>query len=193
MKYSYAALFMGLASVASANTNSSMASDMPSYTTSTVYSTQEVTITSCAPTVTSCPASSTMVVTSVVAVSTTVCPVTANSAAAAAAAPSSSAESMMAAASSSMAPNAEAASATTTVFASPCPSSASSSANDMVTRSAASSATVTAPKFTSIPVNGTMTGATGTSSMMPVFTGAASKVAGSVGGVVVALAAAFAL
>jgi len=48
-----------------------------SMTTSTVYSTQEITITSCAPTVTNCPAESTTVVTSVIAVSTTVCPVTA--------------------------------------------------------------------------------------------------------------------
>ncbi|GLB11976.1 hypothetical protein AtubIFM57258_009253 [Aspergillus tubingensis] len=45
-------------------------------TTSTVYSTKEVTITSCAPTVTNCPANSVTVVTSTIAVSTTVCPVT---------------------------------------------------------------------------------------------------------------------
>lgn len=43
--------------------------------TSTVYSTQEITITSCAPTVTNCPAKSTTVITSVIAVSTTVGPV----------------------------------------------------------------------------------------------------------------------
>ena len=48
----------------------------PRMTTSTVYETQTFTITSCAPTVTDCPAESTKVVTSVVAVSTTVCPVT---------------------------------------------------------------------------------------------------------------------
>jgi hypothetical protein len=46
-----------------------------SMTTSTVYSTQEITITSCAPTVTNCPAKSISVLTSVVAVSTTVVPV----------------------------------------------------------------------------------------------------------------------
>merc|ERR1712054_435775 len=50
-----------------------------SYTTSTVYSTKEVTITSCAPTVTNCPlrpGTPTAVITSTVAVSTTICPVT---------------------------------------------------------------------------------------------------------------------
>ncbi|KAB8078933.1 hypothetical protein BDV29DRAFT_165557 [Aspergillus leporis] len=45
-------------------------------TTSTVYTTSLVTITSCAPTVTNCPGDSTTVVTSTIAVSTTVCPVT---------------------------------------------------------------------------------------------------------------------
>lgn len=54
------------------------------WTTSTVYSTTEVTITSCASTVTNCPAhpesqTETQVVTSWVAVSTTVCPVTESS------------------------------------------------------------------------------------------------------------------
>lgn len=48
----------------------------PQMTTSTIYETQTFTITSCAPTVTDCPAESTKLVTSVVAVSTTVCPVT---------------------------------------------------------------------------------------------------------------------
>ena len=48
----------------------------PQMTISTIYETQTFTITSCAPTVTDCPAESTKVVTSVVAVSTTVCPVT---------------------------------------------------------------------------------------------------------------------
>merc|ERR1712054_378791 len=50
-----------------------------SYTTSTVYSTKEVTITSCAPTVTDCPlrpGTPTAVITSTVPVSTTICPVT---------------------------------------------------------------------------------------------------------------------
>jgi len=46
-----------------------------SMTTSTVYSTRQITITSCAPTVTNCPAGSTTVINSVIAVSTTVCPV----------------------------------------------------------------------------------------------------------------------
>jgi hypothetical protein len=45
-------------------------------TTSTVYSTQFITVTSCAETVTNCPAESTKVVTSVIAISTTICPVT---------------------------------------------------------------------------------------------------------------------
>ena len=48
----------------------------PQMTISTIYETQTFTITSCAPTVTDCPAESTKLVTSVVAVSTTVCPVT---------------------------------------------------------------------------------------------------------------------
>ncbi|KAB8230487.1 hypothetical protein ETB97_012521 [Aspergillus alliaceus] len=47
-----------------------------SMTTSTVYTTSLVTITSCAPTVTNCPGDSTTVVTSTIAISTTVCPVT---------------------------------------------------------------------------------------------------------------------
>ncbi|RAK98261.1 extracellular serine-threonine rich protein [Aspergillus ibericus CBS 121593] len=48
-------------------------------TTSTVYTTREVTITSCAPTVTNCPANLVTVITSTIAVSTTVCPVTESS------------------------------------------------------------------------------------------------------------------
>ena len=48
----------------------------PRMTISTIYETQTFTITSCAPTVTNCPAESTKLVTSIVAVSTTVCPVT---------------------------------------------------------------------------------------------------------------------
>ncbi|KAJ5512698.1 hypothetical protein N7463_002250 [Penicillium fimorum] len=43
-------------------------------TTSTVWTTQEVTITKCAPTVTNCPAHSTVLVTSTYPLSTTVCP-----------------------------------------------------------------------------------------------------------------------
>lgn len=81
-----------------------------------------------------------------------------------------------------------------TVLVSPCPSSASSSAAAMVTRSAvASGSGVVGPKFTSIPVNGTMSVASPTGSNMPVFTGAATKVGSSVGGLVLLLAAAFAL
>ncbi|KAI7561624.1 hypothetical protein KC346_g22254, partial [Hortaea werneckii] len=52
------------------------------YTTSTIYSTKEVTITSCAPTVTDCPlrpGTPTAVVTSTIPISTTVCPVTSTS------------------------------------------------------------------------------------------------------------------
>jgi hypothetical protein len=45
-----------------------------SWTTSTVWTTEEITITSCAPTVTNCPAHSTTVVTSTYVASTTVCP-----------------------------------------------------------------------------------------------------------------------
>lgn len=80
-----------------------------------------------------------------------------------------------------------------TVVVSSCPSGASSSsAAAMVTRSGVASPTIGVnPKFTSIPVNGTNASATGPS--MPVFTGAATKVGGSVGGLVVLLAAAFAL
>ncbi|OCK72754.1 hypothetical protein K432DRAFT_430905 [Lepidopterella palustris CBS 459.81] len=48
----------------------------PKLTTSTVYSTQLVTVISCAPTITNCPADATKVVTSIIAISTTVCPVT---------------------------------------------------------------------------------------------------------------------
>jgi len=46
------------------------------YTTSTVYATTVKTITSCAPTVTACPAHSTVLVTETIAISTTVCPIT---------------------------------------------------------------------------------------------------------------------
>ncbi|EEA27049.1 hypothetical protein TMatcc_004671 [Talaromyces marneffei ATCC 18224] len=48
-----------------------------SFSTSTVFTTTEVTITSCAPTVTNCPAESKTVVTQTIAISTTICPVTA--------------------------------------------------------------------------------------------------------------------
>lgn len=48
-----------------------------SWSTSTVYATTEVTITSCAPTVTNCPANSHSVVTKTIAISTTIFPVTA--------------------------------------------------------------------------------------------------------------------
>jgi CFEM domain len=58
------------------SSSSSSSKSSTAYTTSTVYSTQTKTITSCAPTVTNCPAHSTVVVTSVIAISTTICPVT---------------------------------------------------------------------------------------------------------------------
>ena len=72
MRFSTAAVAL-FASTVAASYNQTL-------TTSTVYSTNLITITSCAPTVTNCPASSTVVVTSVIAVSTTVCPVTASAA-----------------------------------------------------------------------------------------------------------------
>ncbi|GME23449.1 Extracellular serine-threonine rich protein [Neofusicoccum parvum] len=58
---------------------STPAGSIVSYSTSTVYATSLYTVTSCAPEVTNCPASSgtPAVVTSIVAISTTVCPVTA--------------------------------------------------------------------------------------------------------------------
>ena len=52
------------------------APEVPSYTTSTVYSTNIYTVTSCAPGVTDCPASKDQVTTEIIAISTTVCPVT---------------------------------------------------------------------------------------------------------------------
>ncbi|KAI9890700.1 MAG: hypothetical protein M1814_003769 [Vezdaea aestivalis] len=88
MRYSSALLAVsGLATIASAyhghqhqghkyygRDGYSNATAAPEMVTATIYSTQLVTVTSCAPTVTYCPAHSTAVVTSVVAVSTTVCP-----------------------------------------------------------------------------------------------------------------------
>ena len=56
--------------------------------TATVYTTQEITITSCASTVTNCPAHSTVIKTITVAAYTTVCPVAALSSLTAAAASS---------------------------------------------------------------------------------------------------------
>ncbi|KAK3997809.1 hypothetical protein QBC44DRAFT_314491 [Cladorrhinum sp. PSN332] len=45
------------------------------FTTSTIYSTTLITVTSCAPTITKCPAHSTRVITQTIAISTTICPV----------------------------------------------------------------------------------------------------------------------
>lgn len=89
-----------------------------SYSTSTVYATELHTITSCAPEVTNCPASSgtPAVVTSVVAISTTVCPVTATEtpvASAPAGTPSAPASSGVEGSESSPAPSAPAQPATT--------------------------------------------------------------------------------
>ncbi|KAI9668318.1 MAG: hypothetical protein M1829_005522 [Trizodia sp. TS-e1964] len=61
----------------SSSSSSPATTDPPLSTTSTIYSTALYTITSCAPTVTNCPAQSTLVVTSLIAISTTVCPITA--------------------------------------------------------------------------------------------------------------------
>ena len=58
-------------------TSTPVATEWPTgWTTSTVYSTKTYTITSCAPTVTNCPAKLGHVTTEVIAVSTTVCPIT---------------------------------------------------------------------------------------------------------------------
>jgi len=53
----------------------SSSSEVPLYTTSTVYSTNIYTVTSCAPDVTNCPTKLGAVTTEVIAISTTVCPV----------------------------------------------------------------------------------------------------------------------
>ncbi|RFU25973.1 hypothetical protein B7463_g10357, partial [Scytalidium lignicola] len=63
----------GPASVGSASSSAAPVQ----YTTSTIFSTSVSTIISCAPTVTNCPAHSTILTTVVVPVSTTICPVTA--------------------------------------------------------------------------------------------------------------------
>ena len=80
----FAIVASALVAVVSAGVKFPASGDNDVWTTSTVYSTQEVTITSCAATVTNCPAhpekqTETTVVTSVIAVSTTVCPLTASS------------------------------------------------------------------------------------------------------------------
>ena len=77
----FAIVASALVAVVSAGVKFPASGDNDVWTTSTVYSTQEVTITSCAATVTNCPAhpekqTETTVVTSVIAVSTTVCPLT---------------------------------------------------------------------------------------------------------------------
>ena len=60
------------APVSSAAVSSAVVSSAPVPSTQTVYQTKEYTITSCAPDVTNCPASSTQIVTSSVAISTTI-------------------------------------------------------------------------------------------------------------------------
>ncbi|OAX84560.1 hypothetical protein ACJ72_01079 [Emergomyces africanus] len=50
--------------------------DVISYSTSTVFTTTMITVTSCAPQITSCPADSTTIITSTIAISTTICPIT---------------------------------------------------------------------------------------------------------------------
>ncbi|KAK4167003.1 hypothetical protein QBC43DRAFT_298176 [Cladorrhinum sp. PSN259] len=54
----------------------SPSSEETEFTTSTIFSTTLVTVTSCAPTITKCPAHSTRVITKTIAISTTICPVT---------------------------------------------------------------------------------------------------------------------
>jgi len=68
MRFSIAALFFGLAAAGVDYPSGAPAPE------ATVYSTEIVTVISCAPTVTDCPAESTKVHTSVVAVTTTDCP-----------------------------------------------------------------------------------------------------------------------
>ncbi|KAK6064572.1 beta-endoglucanase [Seiridium cupressi] len=64
-------------SVTESRASVTTSTDIPEYTTSTVYTTRVQTVTSCAPTVTSCPVGGEVVVTETVPLYTTVCPVTA--------------------------------------------------------------------------------------------------------------------
>ena len=174
------------------------------YTTSTVYTTQEITITSCAPTITNCPAESTVLTTVTVAAYTTICPVTAGMMTTSAAAPSYS-SSVIA---SSAAPTYVKYVSLTLTFTehvltpvcsstipySSCPSSAASSTPVMVTRSALSTAgTATMPKFTSIATGASATISPTGSPIATVHPGAAPKIVGGVAGSLALVLAAFAL
>ncbi|MCJ1417245.1 hypothetical protein MMC32_003587 [Xylographa parallela] len=156
------------------------------YTTSTVYTTQEITITSCAPTITNCPAESTVLTTITVAAYTTICPVTATAVPTSAAAPSfiSSIPAVPTYVNS-------------TIPYSSCPSTLVTSTPGVVTRSAVSTpgaGTATMPLFTSIPVTGaSVTVAPTGSPIATVKPGAAPKIAGGVVGSIVLMLAAFAL
>ncbi|MCJ1405762.1 hypothetical protein MMC11_008992 [Xylographa trunciseda] len=158
------------------------------YTTSTVYTTQEITITSCAPTITNCPAESTVLTTITVAAYTTICPVTATMVPTSAAAPSFI--------SSVIASSAAPTYINSTIPYSSCPSSAAASTPVMVTRSSVSSAgpgTATMPIFTSIATGASVTIAPTGSPIATVQPGAAPKIAGGVVGSIALVLAAFAL
>ncbi|MCJ1410680.1 hypothetical protein MMC19_004766 [Ptychographa xylographoides] len=181
MKYSTAFLAAALATFASAQNYTAP------LVTSTVYTTQEITITSCAPTVVSCPAESTVITTVTVAAYTTVCPLTMTSSAAAVSsyAPLVSSTSTVAAVPiTSAAPI----STVSTLIASPCPSNATTVAPKMITRPAVSTTVCasgsSAGVFSVVPTG---------SPIATVAPGSAPKVAGSVGGAVVLLLAAFML
>ncbi|MCJ1280689.1 hypothetical protein MMC26_000006 [Xylographa opegraphella] len=155
------------------------------YTTSTVYTTQEITVTSCAPTITNCPAESTVLTTITVAAYTTICPVTATMVPTTAVAPSYISL-------SSAAPTY----VNSTVPYSSCPSTFATSTPVMVTRSAVSTpgaGTATMPIFTSISTGASVSMAPTGSPIAPVQPGAAPKIAGGVVGSIALVLAAFAL
>ncbi|MCJ1477629.1 hypothetical protein MMC13_006302 [Lambiella insularis] len=156
------------------------------YTTSVVYTTQEITITSCASTVVSCPAESIIVTTSTAIAYTTICPVTATQV------PTAAAPVITSSAAAAPAPTTYANS--TTILYSPCPSNATvSSTPIMVTRSAVSTAaagTASLPQFTSIPTGSPVSGMpTGS----PIATAAASKMVVGMSGAIALVVAALAL
>ena len=74
MRFSIAPLFFGLAAAGMDYPSGGASWPAPPAPEATVYSTEIVTIISCAPTVTDCPAESTKIHTSIVAVTTTDCP-----------------------------------------------------------------------------------------------------------------------
>ncbi|MCJ1319020.1 hypothetical protein MMC15_004352 [Xylographa vitiligo] len=169
------------------------------YTTSTVYTTQEITITSCAPTITNCPAESTVLTTITVAAYTTICPVTATMVPSSAAAPSyisSSSAAPTYVKYVSLVPSLVDFILTThssTIPYSSCPSSFATSTPVMVTRSSVSVGTGTMPLFTSIATGASVTIAPTGSPIATVQPGAAPKIAGGVVGSIVLMLAAFAL